>query len=138
MWKRGGLEMSEVLDNLLYSEEHEWAQQGEGRVVRVGITDHAQHLLGDIVFVEFPEVGSAISAGDSVGSIESVKTVSELYSPVSGTVTKINDALESSPELINYQPYGGGWIFELELDSEFADAVSGLLDAAAYKELVGE
>ncbi|NQX47249.1 glycine cleavage system protein GcvH [Paenibacillus tritici] len=130
--------MSEVLDNLVYSEEHEWAQQGEGRVVRVGITDHAQHLLGDIVFVEFPEVGAAISAGDSVGSIESVKTVSELYSPVSGTVTKINDALETSPELINDQPYGGGWIFELELDGEFAEAASGLLDAAAYKELVGE
>ncbi|WP_340026085.1 glycine cleavage system protein GcvH [Paenibacillus sp. FSL K6-1096] len=130
--------MSEVLDNLLYSEEHEWAQQGEGRVVRVGITDHAQHLLGDIVFVEFPEVGAAITAGDSVGSIESVKTVSELYSPVSGKVIKINDALEASPELINDQPYGDGWIFELELDDEFADAVSGLLDAAAYKELIGE
>ncbi|UQZ33787.1 glycine cleavage system protein H [Paenibacillus sp. PK3_47] len=130
--------MSEVLDNLHYSEEHEWAQQSEGRTVRVGITDHAQHLLGDIVFVEFPEVGSAISAGDSVGSIESVKTVSELYSPVSGKVTKINEALEASPELINDEPYGGGWIFELEIDGEFAAAVSGLLDAAAYRGLVGE
>ncbi|KWX88696.1 glycine cleavage system protein H, partial [Paenibacillus riograndensis] len=106
--------MSEVLDNLLYSEEHEWAQQGEGRVVRVGITDHAQHLLGDIVFVEFPEVGAAISAGDSVGSIESVKTVSELYSPVSGTVTKINDTLEASPETINDQPDSGGRTFAVE------------------------
>lgn len=130
--------MSEVLDNLLYSEEHEWAQQVEGRVVRVGITDHAQHLLGDIVFVEFPEVGSAISAGDSVGSIESVKTVSELYSPVSGTVTKINDGLEASPELINDKPYGGGWIFEIEVDREYAEAVKGLLDAAGYRALVGE
>lgn len=111
---------------------------GRGRVVRVGITDHAQHLLGDIVFVEFPEVGAAISAGDSVGSIESVKTVSELYSPVSGKVTKINDALEASPELINDHPYGDGWIFELELDAEFGEAVTGLLNAAAYKELVGE
>lgn len=107
--------MSEVLDNLLYSEEHEWAQQVEGRVVRVGITDHAQHLLGDIVFVEFPEVGSTISAGDSVGSIESVKTVSELYSPVSGTVTKVNDGLEASPELINDQPYGGVGFLRLKL-----------------------
>ncbi|WP_410512556.1 glycine cleavage system protein GcvH [Paenibacillus sp. BR2-3] len=130
--------MSEVLDNLLYSEEHEWAQQAEGRVVRIGITDHAQHLLGDIVFVEFPELGTAITAGDSVGSIESVKTVSELYSPVSGTVTKINDALEASPELINDQPYGGGWIFEVEIEGELADAAAGLLDAAAYRELVGE
>ncbi|MRN54348.1 glycine cleavage system protein GcvH [Paenibacillus monticola] len=129
--------MSEVLDNLLYSEEHEWAE-GQGRVVRVGITDHAQHLLGDIVFVEFPEIGAAITAGDSVGSIESVKTVSELYSPVSGTVTKINDALEASPELINDQPYSGGWIFELELEGDFAEATSGLLNAAAYRELVGE
>jgi len=130
--------MSEVLDNLLYSEEHEWAQQGEGRVVRVGITDHAQHLLGDIVFVEFPEVGAAITSGDSVGSIESVKTVSELYSPVTGTVTKINDALEASPELLNEQPYGDGWIFEVEIAGEFAEAAPGLLDAAAYRELVGE
>jgi glycine cleavage system H protein len=130
--------MSEVLDNLLYSEEHEWAQQGEGRVVRIGITDHAQHLLGDIVFVEFPEVGAAITSGDSVGSIESVKTVSELYSPVTGKVTKINDALEASPELINEQPYGGGWIFEVEIEGEFAGAATGLLDAAAYRVLVGE
>lgn len=128
--------MSEVLDNLLYSEEHEWAQQVEGRVVRVGITDHAQHLLGDIVFVEFPEVGAAIAAGDSVGSIESVKTVSELYSPVSGKVTKVNEELENSPELINSAPYGGGWIFEIEVDGEYADAVKGLLNAAGYSALV--
>ncbi|MBT2291558.1 glycine cleavage system protein GcvH [Paenibacillus albidus] len=130
--------MSEVLDNLLYSEEHEWALQGEGRTVRVGITDHAQHLLGDIVFVEFPEVGAVISAGDSVGSIESVKTVSELYSPVSGTVTRINDKLDGSPELLNDEPYGGGWIFELEIQGEYAAAVTGLLDAAEYKKLIGE
>ncbi|SEU15132.1 glycine cleavage system protein GcvH [Paenibacillus sp. NFR01] len=130
--------MSEVLDNLLYSEEHEWAQQGEGRTVRVGITDHAQNLLGDIVFVEFPEVGAAISAGDSVGSIESVKTVSELYSPVSGKVTKVNDTLESSPEKINDAPYGDGWIFEVEIEGEFADAVSGLLDAEGYRKHLGE
>jgi len=130
--------MSEVLDNLLYSEEHEWAQQAEGQVVRVGITDHAQHLLGDIVFVEFPEVGAAITAGDSVGSIESVKTVSELYSPVTGTVTRINDTLEASPELINDEPYGGGWIFEVEIEGTLAETASGLLDAAAYRTLVGE
>ncbi|ASA24444.1 glycine cleavage system protein GcvH [Paenibacillus donghaensis] len=129
--------MSEVLDNLLYSEEHEWAQQAAGQVVRIGITDHAQHLLGDIVFVEFPDVGSSITAGDSVGSIESVKTVSELYSPVSGKVTRINDALEASPELINDQPYGEGWIFEVEIEGEFA-AIAGLLDAAAYRELLSE
>lgn len=86
----------------------------------------------------FLEVGAAISAGDSVGSIESVKTVSELYSPVSGKVTRINDALEASPELLNDEPYSGGWIFELELDGEFSEAASGLLDAAAYRELIGE
>ncbi|WP_025688454.1 glycine cleavage system protein GcvH [Paenibacillus zanthoxyli] len=130
--------MSEVLDNLRYSEEHEWAQQGEGKIVRVGITDHAQHLLGDIVFVEFPEIGTAVTAGDSVGSIESVKTVSELYSPVSGTVTRINEALEDSPELLNEQPYGEGWIYEVEVEGDYASATSGLLDAAAYRELVGE
>ena len=130
--------MSEVLDNLLYSDEHEWAQQAEGRVVRIGITDHAQHLLGDIVFVEFPEVGASITAGDSVGSIESVKTVSELYSPITGTVTKINETLETSPELVNDQPYGSGWIFEVEIEGEFADVAGHLLDAAAYRALVGE
>ncbi|AIQ14772.1 glycine cleavage system protein GcvH [Paenibacillus durus] len=130
--------MSEVLDNLRYSEEHEWAQQGEGKIVRVGITDHAQHLLGDIVFVEFPEIGTNITAGDSVGSIESVKTVSELYSPVSGTVTRVNEALEDSPELLNSQPYGGGWIYEVEVEGDYASATSGLLDSAAYRELVGE
>ncbi|AKG36533.1 glycine cleavage system protein GcvH [Paenibacillus durus] len=130
--------MSEVLDNLRYSEEHEWAQQGEGKIVRVGITDHAQHLLGDIVFVEFPEIGTAVIAGDSVGSIESVKTVSELYSPVSGTVTRVNEALEDSPELLNEQPYGDGWIYEVEVEGDYASATSGLLDAAAYRELVGE
>ncbi|QWU15832.1 glycine cleavage system H protein [Paenibacillus sophorae] len=130
--------MSEVLDNLRYSEEHEWAQQGEGTTVRVGITDHAQHLLGDIVFVEFPEIGTAITAGDSVGSIESVKTVSELYSPVSGTVTRVNEALEDSPELLNSQPYGEGWIYEVEVEGDYDSATSGLLDAAAYRELVGE
>ncbi|MDT3428117.1 glycine cleavage system H protein [Paenibacillus forsythiae] len=130
--------MSEVLDNLRYSEEHEWAQQGEGKIVRVGITDHAQHLLGDIVFVEFPEIGTAVTAGDSVGSIESVKTVSELYSPVSGTVTRVNEALEDSPELLNEQPYGDGWIYEVEVKGDYDTATSGLLDAAAYRELVGE
>lgn len=130
--------MSEVLDNLLYSEEHEWARPEAGQVVRVGITDHAQHLLGDIVFVEFPEVGAAIEAGSSVGSIESVKTVSELYSPVSGTVTRINKALETAPELLNEQPYGEGWIFELEISGSFESAASGLLDAAGYRKLIGE
>ncbi|BCG61287.1 glycine cleavage system protein GcvH [Paenibacillus sp. URB8-2] len=130
--------MSEVLDNLRYSEEHEWAQQGEGQIVRVGITDHAQHLLGDIVFVEFPEIGTAVTAGDSVGSIESVKTVSELYSPVSGTVTRVNAALEDKPELLNEQPYGEGWIYEVEVEGDYASATDGLLDAAAYRELVGE
>lgn len=130
--------MSEVLDNLRYSEEHEWAQEGEGKTIRIGITDHAQHLLGDIVFVEFPEVGANISAGDSVGSIESVKTVSELYSPVSGTVTKINEELENSPELLNSAPYGEGWIFEVEVSGSYEEAVAGLLDAAAYKALVSE
>ncbi|MBY9077540.1 glycine cleavage system protein GcvH [Paenibacillus sp. HN-1] len=130
--------MSEILDNLRYSEEHEWAQQGEGRIVRIGITDHAQHLLGDIVFIEFPEIGTAVTAGESVGSIESVKTVSELYSPVSGTVTRVNEALEDSPELLNEQPYGDGWIYEVEVDGDYAEATAGLLAAAAYRELVGD
>ncbi|WMT41676.1 glycine cleavage system protein GcvH [Paenibacillus sp. D2_2] len=128
--------MSEVKDGLLYSEDHEWVIAIEGSTVRVGITDHAQSQLGDIVFIEFPTVGAAWSAGDSMGSIESVKTVSELYCPVSGTVTKLNEQLEASPELVNNSPYEDGWIAELEVEGSIEEAVKHLLNAEQYSELI--
>ncbi|EJW16218.1 glycine cleavage system H protein GcvH [Paenibacillus alvei DSM 29] len=131
-----GVDMSEVKDGLLYSEEHEWVIAIEGNTVRVGITDHAQAQLGDIVFIEFPSVGTSLSAGDSMGSIESVKTVSELYCPVSGTITKVNDELEASPELVNSSPYGDGWIAEVEVEGSAAEAVKHLLNAEQYAKLI--
>lgn len=121
-----------VPEDLRYSEEHEWVRV-EGTRVRVGITDYAQDALGDIVFVDLPDVGSEIAAGGALGEIESTKSVSELYAPVSGTVTAVNDALTGGPEVINQDPYGAGWICELEL-APGADP-GGLLDAAAYEAL---
>ncbi len=124
--------MSEIKNNLLYSEEHEWALVVGERTVRIGITDHAQHQLGDIVFLEFPEVGTALSAGDSMGSIESVKTVSELYTPVTGKVTKVNTELEESPEQVNTEPYESGWIVEIEVEGSMEDALKQLLSPERY------
>lgn len=128
--------MSEIREQLVYSEDHEWTLKIEGNVVRIGITDHAQCQLGDIVFVEMPEVGAKVSAGDSMGSIESVKTVSELYCPVSGTIVKVNDELESQPELVNSEPYEGGWIAEVEVEGDVDEALSNLLTADAYRSKV--
>jgi glycine cleavage system H protein len=121
-----------VPEDLRYSEEHEWVRV-EGTRVRIGITDYAQDALGDIVFVDLPDVGSEIEAGGALGEIESTKSVSELYAPVSGTVTAVNDALTGGPEVINQDPYGAGWICELELAAG-ADPGS-LLDAGAYEAL---
>ncbi|KQO18543.1 glycine cleavage system protein GcvH [Paenibacillus sp. Leaf72] len=128
--------MSEIREQLRYSDEHEWVLQTEGRKLLVGITDHAQGQLGDIVFVEYPEVGAVVSAGDSIGTIESVKTVSELYSPVSGRITKVNSTLIDQPELINSEPYDGGWIVEVELEEGLEEALGKLLTAEAYAELI--
>ncbi|SFI86047.1 glycine cleavage system H protein [Paenibacillus sp. UNC496MF] len=124
--------MSEVKQGLGYSEEHEWAEAADGRI-RIGITDFAQIQLGDIVFVEFPEVGAEVEAAQPMGSIESVKTVSELYSPVTGRVTKVNEALLDAPELVNGDPYGEGWIVEVEVDGDAAEIVAGLLSAERYE-----
>ncbi|MEO3947020.1 glycine cleavage system protein GcvH [Gorillibacterium sp. CAU 1737] len=130
--------MSEIKADLLYSEEHEWAAKGASRTVRIGITDFAQSRLGDIVFVELPELGASVAAGDSLGTIESVKTVSDLYSPVSGTVTKVNETLVDQPELVNTAPYGEGWIVELEVDGELEEALAKLLTPESYEALVAE
>ncbi|MGM1049778.1 MAG: glycine cleavage system protein GcvH [Bacillota bacterium] len=125
--------MSEIREQLVYSEDHEWALKVEGNIVRIGITDHAQCQLGDIVFVELPEVGSDVAEGDSIGSIESVKTVSELYCPVSGKITKLNGDLEAQPELVNSEPYEGGWIAEIEVEGDLEEAFAKLLTAEAYR-----
>lgn len=120
---------------LRYTKEHEWVKVN-GNKVTVGITDFAQNELGDIVFVELPEVGDTVSFNDSFGSVESVKTVSELYSPVSGTVVAINENLSDSPELVNESPYESAWMIEVELSDE--SELEQLLDAAAYEALISE
>ncbi|MBW5446754.1 glycine cleavage system protein GcvH [Cohnella sp. CFH 77786] len=128
--------MSEVRDGLFYSEEHEWASAAGGQVVRIGITDHAQCQLGDIVFVELPQPGSSVNAGESVGSIESVKTVSEMYAPVSGKVVRVNESLLDQPEIVNGDPYGAGWIMEVEVEGDVDTALGKLLTADRYRELI--
>ena len=121
--------------DLRYTQEHEWVKI-EGNKVRVGITDFAQHELGDIVFVELPEVGDTVTFNEPFGSVESVKTVSELYSPVSGTVVEINEALSDSPEFVNESPYENAWMIVVELSDEAE--VEALLTAEAYEELISE
>ncbi|WP_274363399.1 glycine cleavage system protein GcvH [Paenibacillus thermotolerans] len=120
---------------LRYSEEHEWVKV-EGNQATVGITEFAQNELGDIVFVELPKVGDAISLGDPFGSVESVKTVSELYAPVSGKVVKVNEDLTGAPEKINASPYGDGWMIVVEMDD--AEELNKLWSADKYKETYGE
>ena len=122
----------QIPGGLRYSKDHEWVS-ASGDIVRLGITDYAQDALGDIVFVALPELGASFDAGAAIGEVESTKSVSEVYAPVSGTVRAVNDQLRDAPEILNADPYGQGWICELEL----ADAaqVDGLLDASAYAKL---
>jgi glycine cleavage system H protein len=123
-------------DDLRYTDDHEWARATADGVVRVGITDHAQRQLGDVVLVELPAVGDAVSVGDACGTVESTKSVSEIYPPVAGEVVAVNEALADEPELVNQEPYGGGWMFDLRpADGEKLDE---LLDAAAYDRLTDE
>lgn len=119
-------------EDLKYTVEHEWVRSGNSSTVRVGITEYAAEQLGDIVFVSLPTVGESVGAGDACGELESTKSVSDLFSPVPGTVSAVNPLLEGSPETVNADPYGDGWLFELELD-DGAD-LDGLLDADAYAE----
>jgi glycine cleavage system H protein len=122
-----------VPEELRYSTEHEWAR-ATGERVRVGITDYAQDALGDVVFVELPEVGKEVEAGALLGEVESTKSVSELYSPVSGRVVEVNGALADAPEKLNEDPYGEGWICEVEVNDP--GTLDALLDAAAYRRLI--
>lgn len=117
-------------DDLRYSSEHEWARPESDGVVEVGITHYAQDTLGDVVFVELPEVGSQVGQFDKFGEIESVKAVSDLYSPVSGTVAEVNEKLEQAPELVNADPYGDGWIMRVQLDDP--SELDSLMDASTY------
>ena len=119
--------------DLLYSSDHEWIAVSAGRA-RIGITDYAQDSLGDVVYVQLPTVGAVVAAGDSFSEVESTKSVSDIYAPVSGRVVAINDALGSSPDSLNSDPYGAGWICEIEMSD--ASQVEALLDAAAYESLV--
>lgn len=121
-------------ENLRYQESHEWIGT-DGGSVPVGITDHAQEELSDVVYVELPEVGASVSKGDPVAVVESVKAASDIYAPVSGTVTEVNQALENNPGLVNSDPYGEGWIFKLE-PADPAE-VETLMDAAAYSAQFG-
>jgi glycine cleavage system H protein len=127
-------------DDRRYTDQHEWAlEQGPGdggTVVRIGITDHAQDALGDIVYVQLPDVGAEVAPGEPIGEVESTKSVSDVYSPVTGTVTAVNPALADAPETINADPYGEGWLVEVTVPGDGGDATSGLLDAAAYQQLV--
>ena len=125
--------MSNVPAELKYTKEHEWVKvESDPKKVKVGITDFAQGALGDIVYIQMPKVGESVSAQKVCGEVESTKSVSEIYSPVSGKVISINTELESKPEVINQDPYGAGWIMEIEI---FGDS-SELLDSAAYETLI--
>lgn len=118
-------------DDLRYTSDHEWVKDTGAGTVRVGITQYAQEALGDVVYVSLPEVGETVDAGDGCGEVESTKSVSDLYAPLPGTITAVNETLDASPELVNSDPYGQGWMYELEV-AEDADR-STLLDAAAYR-----
>lgn len=123
-----------VPDDLRYSSEHEWARRLDGPSgVRIGITDYAQDALGDVVFVDLPAIGTTVGAGEVVGELESTKSVSEIYAPVSGTVVAVNEALTDGPQLLNDDPYGDGWLCEIEM-SDPAE-LDALLDAATYRSL---
>jgi glycine cleavage system H protein len=121
--------------DLRYTKEHEWVRL-QGGVATVGITDYAQHELGDVVYVEVPKVGAKLIAGKSLGTVESVKAVSEIYSPVGGEVTEVNTKLSETPETINNDPHGQGWLIKMKVDDPAA--VSTLLDAAAYQTFIAE
>ncbi|MCZ2816285.1 glycine cleavage system protein GcvH [Modestobacter sp. VKM Ac-2984] len=127
-------------DDRRYTDQHEWAlvqgTEGAASVVRIGITDHAQDALGDIVFVQLPEVGAQVAPGNPIGEVESTKSVSDVYSPVAGVVTAVNEALTDAPETVNSDPYGAGWLVEVQVTGQDGDPTGALLDAAAYEAIV--
>lgn len=126
--------MSNVPDNLKYKETHEWVETLDDGSVRIGITDHAQDLLGDMVYIELPEVGRKVKAGEECGVVESVKAASDLYSPISGEITAVNEDLGTQPETPNKDPYGAGWILCIKPDDPAE--LNGLMNAQAYRDLI--
>lgn len=125
----------EYPEDLRYTPEHEWVRTGDDGAVRIGITAFAQDALGDVVYVSLPSVGDTVAAGDTCGEVESTKSVSDLYAPLAGEVTAVNEALDATPELVNSDPYGEGWMYELRPSD--AAAVEALLDHAAYRDQLG-
>ena len=127
--------MSDIPADLHYTAEHEWVRRSGEDTVRIGITDFAQSALGDVVFVQLPDVGSEVAAGESFGEVESTKSVSDLYAPVSGKVVAVNSDLDGSPQLVNSDPYGAGWLLDVQASDVAAleSSVAELLDAEAYR-----
>lgn len=123
----------DVPDDLRYTSDHEWVKL-EGDSIRIGITDYAQDALGDVVFVQMPEVGASVTAGDSFSEVESTKSVSDVYVPLAGTVIEVNHGLSENPQRLNEDPYGDGWLCTIHLEDP--DTVGSLLDAAAYRKLI--
>src|SRR3981189_33916 len=126
--------MSKYPEKFVYTKEHEWVE-AHGDVATIGITDHAQHELGDIVYVDLPKVGSTVEQGKSLGSVESVKAVSDIYSPVSGEVTEVNETLGTAPENLNADPHGSAWLVKVKMSAP--DEIKKLLSAADYQNYVG-
>lgn len=131
--------MTDIPEDLHYTPAHEWVRRTAPDTVRVGITDFAQSSLGDVVFVQLPEVGAEVTAGDSFGEVESTKSVSDLYAPLTAKVVAVNDDLDGNPQLVNAEPYGGGWLVELQADGAALDAgIATLLDANGYRNAITE
>ena len=128
--------MSNIPQELKYTRSHEWVLTGDDGQVTVGITDHAQELLGDMVFVELPEIDRTLDQGEECSVVESVKAASDVYAPLAGTVVAVNESLADTPELINEDPYGDGWMIKIRVED--SAQIDNLLDANAYKELIGE
>lgn len=129
--------MSDIPSDLHYTAEHEWIRRSGADTVRVGITDYAQSALGDVVFVQLPVIGTAVTAGETFGEVESTKSVSDLYAPISGKVSAVNSDLDGTPQLVNSDPYGAGWLLDIQVDSSdvaaLESALTTLLDAEAYR-----
>ncbi len=129
--------MSDIPSDLHYTADHEWVRRSGDDTVRIGITDFAQSALGDVVFVQLPGAGSEVTAGEAFGEVESTKSVSDLYAPVSGKVSAVNGDLEANPQLVNTDPYGAGWLLDIQVESSdvaaLESAIAELLDAEAYR-----
>lgn len=131
--------MSEIPSDLYYTSEHEWVRRTGHDTVRVGITDFAQSSLGDVVFVQLPDVGADVTAGESFGEVESTKSVSDLYAPITAKVVAVNDDLEANPQLVNSEPYDGGWLVDLQVESGgLEEGIAALLDADGYRNTITE